>query len=229
MTQTDDARGPERIWAFDYDLQDETGEWKTWQTWTENLPFPFQATEYIRADLAAQPGGAVKVKPLTEEDRAEITEAAYQAHRKHHRSGAAGQLVTEWDGIESWVVQATEARIMSALEPTQPDPLDDPRVTALGPIAEILADAVVAAEKAMLKFPQPNYVISKWAEETGEVTKALIHTAEGRETWANVRGEIVQSLAMLHRLMVEGDQVHGLPPLTALAAFDTTTGGKADE
>lgn len=86
----------------------------------------------------------------------------------------------------------------------------------LGPIGYILPDVVASAEKAMRKFPQPNYVISKWAEETGEVTKALIHMAEGRETPENVRGEIVQSLAMLHRLLVEGDQVHGLPALSSL-------------
>jgi hypothetical protein len=90
----------------------------------------------------------------------------------------------------------------------------------ISPIADLLPDAVAQAEKAMLKFPQPNYVISKWAEESGEVTKALIHAAEGRETWENVRGELVDTLAMLHRLMVEGDQVHGLPALRSLAQED---------
>lgn len=85
----------------------------------------------------------------------------------------------------------------------------------LGPILDILPDAVEAAEKAMRKFPQPNYVISKWAEETGEVTKDLIHVAEGRQSVLNLRGEIVQSLAMLHRLLVEGDEVHGLPPVAS--------------
>jgi hypothetical protein len=97
------------------------------------------------------------------------------------------------------------------------------------PIATLLPDAVEAAEKAMRKYPQPNYVISKWAEETGEVTKALIHAAEGRETWQNVRGEIVQSLAMLHRLMVEGDQVHGLMPLLNLAQADATEENRAQK
>jgi hypothetical protein len=85
----------------------------------------------------------------------------------------------------------------------------------LGPLGDILFDAVRAAHKAMQKFPQPNYVISKWAEETGEVTKAAIHFAERRETIENVRGEIVQALAMLHRMMVEGDEVHNMPPLAA--------------
>jgi len=87
------------------------------------------------------------------------------------------------------------------------------KLASLGPIADLLPDAVTAAEKAMVRYPQPNYVISKWAEETGEVTKDLIHVAEGRQTFEKLRGEIVQSLAMLHRLLVEGDQVHGLPPI----------------
>lgn len=87
----------------------------------------------------------------------------------------------------------------------------------VSPIADLLPDAVERAEKAMRKYPQPNYVISKWAEESGEVTKALIHAAEGRETWENIRGELVDTLAMLHRLFIEGDKVHGLPPLRALA------------
>lgn len=105
---------------------------------------------------------------------------------------------------------------LAAIEP-QPDPHDEV-IARLGPIADLLPDAVAAAEKAMRKFPQPNYVITKWAEETGEVTKDLIHMAEGRQTVEKLRGEIVQSLAMLHRLLVEGDQVHGLPPISAALA-----------
>jgi len=73
--------------------------------------------------------------------------------------------------------------------------------------------AVEEAQKAMLKFPQPNYVISKVAEESGEVVKAAIHCAEGRESFEEVRGEMKQLIAMLYRLWVEGDEVHGLPPV----------------
>lgn len=79
----------------------------------------------------------------------------------------------------------------------------------------LMSDARAEAEKAMRKFPQPNYVISKIAEEAGEVVKAAIHCAEGRETADNLRGEMKQTLAMLYRLWVEGDQVHGLPPVRA--------------
>ena len=98
-----------------------------------------------------------------------------------------------------------EARILSALEPAvQPD---------ADSFADLIADARLEAAKAMNKFPQPNYVISKVAEEAGEVVKAAIHCAEGRETAESVRGEIKQVIAMLYRLWVEGDQVHGLAPL----------------
>lgn len=79
--------------------------------------------------------------------------------------------------------------------------------------ADLIADARLEADKAMKKFPQPNYVISKVAEEAGGVVKAAIHCAEGRETAENVRGEIKQLIAMLYRLWFEGDQVHGLAPL----------------
>ncbi len=79
----------------------------------------------------------------------------------------------------------------------------------------LVLDGIAEAMKAMRKFPQPNYVISKVAEEAGEVVKAAIHCAEGRETAENLRGEMKQLIAMIYRLWVEGDQVHGLPPVSA--------------
>jgi phosphoribosyl-ATP pyrophosphohydrolase len=82
-------------------------------------------------------------------------------------------------------------------------------------VAALFVDAWAEAEKAMRKFPQPNYVISKVAEEAGEVVKAAIHCAEGRETPENVAAEIRQAMAMLIRLYIEGDQVHGLSPVAA--------------
>lgn len=73
--------------------------------------------------------------------------------------------------------------------------------------------AIHEAEKAMVKYPQPNYVISKIAEESGEVVKAAIHCAEGRDTIEHVREEMTQTIAMLYRLWCEGDLVHGCPPI----------------
>lgn len=82
---------------------------------------------------------------------------------------------------------------------------------------QLIAESKAEAIRAMIKFPQPNYVISKVAEEAGEVVKAAIHCAEGRETPENVIGEMRQTIAMLYRLWVEGDQVHGLAALAPFA------------
>lgn len=107
-------------------------------------------------------------------------------------------------------------------QPIERDVLDAfaalPAVTMLQPdtFDALIAEARAEAQKAMRKFPQPNYVISKIAEEAGEVVKAAIHAAEGRETLENLRGEIKQTIAMLYRLWVEGDQVHGLPPVATM-------------
>lgn len=92
--------------------------------------------------------------------------------------------------------------------------------------ASLVIAARLRAEKAMRKFPQPNYVLNKVAEESGEVIKAVIHYTEGREEWANVEGEIIDNLAMLIRLVTEGDQVIGFtPPESCRAAM--LNGGKS--
>ena len=82
----------------------------------------------------------------------------------------------------------------------------------------LVEKARVSADRAMRKFPQPNYVLNKVAEESGEVIKAVIHYTEGREEWANVEGEIIDNLAMLIRLVVEGDQIIGFTPPDACRA-----------
>lgn len=92
--------------------------------------------------------------------------------------------------------------------------------------ASLVAAARIRADKAMSKFPQPNYVLNKVAEESGEVIKAVIHYTEGREVWANVEYEIIDNLAMLLRLVKEGDQVIGFtPPDSCRAAM--LSGGKS--
>lgn len=78
--------------------------------------------------------------------------------------------------------------------------------------SSLVSKARQSAEKAMIKFPQPNYVLLKVAEEAGEVVQAGVHYAEGRETWENLEGEVVQTIAMLFRLVTEGDQVNGVIP-----------------
>lgn len=81
--------------------------------------------------------------------------------------------------------------------------------------ASLVAMARVSADKAMRKFPQPNYVLLKVAEEAGEVVQAGVHYAEKRMEWEQVEGEIVQLLAMLIRLVTEGDQINGITPPAA--------------
>ncbi|HFT1547942.1 TPA: hypothetical protein ACH27V_001554 [Klebsiella quasipneumoniae subsp. similipneumoniae] len=78
--------------------------------------------------------------------------------------------------------------------------------------AYLVAMARVSADKAIRKFPQPNYVLLKVAEEAGEVVQAGVHYAENRMEWGQVEGEIVQLLAMLIRLVTEGDKVNGITP-----------------
>lgn len=77
----------------------------------------------------------------------------------------------------------------------------------------LIFEARIEAARAIALYPQPNYVLSKFAEEAGEVLKAGIHCAEGREDLSRVRDELRQAIAMAFRLWIEGDQVHGLPPL----------------
>lgn len=84
--------------------------------------------------------------------------------------------------------------------------------------ASLVAMARVSADKAMKKFPQPNYVLLKVAEEAGEVVQAGVHYAENRMEWKQVEGEIVQLLAMLIRLVTEGDQINGVTPPASCAA-----------
>jgi len=78
---------------------------------------------------------------------------------------------------------------------------------------DIVSRSIEQARRAITKFPQPNYCLLKVAEEAGEVVKAGVHLAEGRDfTHADLEGEVVDTIAMLFRVLIEGDQVIGLPP-----------------
>lgn len=102
-----------------------------------------------------------------------------------------------------------------------PQPISTPsndahRLACRDSFLYLIGAAIAEAQRAMIKYPQPNYVITKFSEESGEAIKAMIHCAEGRETADNVRAEMTQAIAMLYRLWVEGDQVHGLKPLAEI-------------
>lgn len=76
----------------------------------------------------------------------------------------------------------------------------------------IVGAAEEAAQKAIIKFPQPNYVTLKIAEEAGEVVRGGVHYAENRLEWEEVEGEVIQLIAMLYRFLIEGDEVNGVIP-----------------
>ena len=82
-------------------------------------------------------------------------------------------------------------------------------------VDNLLERAVAQMLTAQEKFPQPNYVLLKVAEEAGEVVQAGVHLAEGRDfTKDDLDAEIIDLIAMALRLAVEGDQINGVPPKT---------------
>lgn len=82
---------------------------------------------------------------------------------------------------------------------------------------DILVDqARTESARAIDKFPQPNYTLLKFAEESGEVVKAAVHYGERRDTWTHVEEEVIQTLAMLIRFLREGDGVNKIYPPKSL-------------
>lgn len=77
----------------------------------------------------------------------------------------------------------------------------------------LIQQAVKEAQNAMVRFPQPNYVLLKVAEEAGEVVKEGVHCSEGRGDYNNLQSEVKQTVAMLYRLCVEGDETIKLKPV----------------
>lgn len=61
-------------------------------------------------------------------------------------------------------------------------------------------DVEEEVERARIKFPQPNALMTALTEEVGELAKALMD-----EEWPRVWAEAVQVSAMAQRLAVEGD------------------------
>lgn len=105
--------------------------------------------------------------------------------------------------------------------PQAPAPAPDMEKAVEAPdyFGSLLDKARQAAAKASAKFPQPNYVTLKIAEEAGEVVRGAVHYAEGRMDWSEVEGEIVQLLAMLIRFVTEGDEINGIKPPALRAAL----------
>ena len=79
-------------------------------------------------------------------------------------------------------------------------------------IQGIVSRSIGEARRASRKFPQPNKVLLKVAEEAGAVVKSGVHLCEGRDfTRDDLEGEVVQTIAMCFRLLIEGDGTIDLP------------------
>jgi hypothetical protein len=66
-------------------------------------------------------------------------------------------------------------------------------------------DACIEANRARGLFPKPDHLVLALAEEAGEVTKAVLDYRQKKIPLADVRKEIVQTMAMCLRLACEGD------------------------
>ncbi|MEP9936659.1 ead/Ea22-like family protein [Klebsiella sp. GG_Kp170] len=128
-----------------------------------------------------------------------------------------GELKTAQDA--QFIALANPANVLALVEALEKAQQRNAELEAQNDyFASLVAMARVSADKAIRKFPQPNYVLLKVAEEAGEVVQAGVHYAENRMEWGQVEGEIVQLLAMLIRLVTEGDQVNGITPPASCSA-----------
>lgn len=64
--------------------------------------------------------------------------------------------------------------------------------------------------RARNKFPNPDLLTTAFAEEAGELVKAILDNYHGKPS--NVYEEAIQVIAMVVRLIEEGDPVHKLEP-----------------
>lgn len=67
--------------------------------------------------------------------------------------------------------------------------------------------------RARAKFPKPDYLITAFSEESGELVKSVLDHLFEKATKDEVYAEAIQVIAMAVRLIEEGDPVHKLTPL----------------
>ena len=179
----------------------------------------FLKGEFLRAfrsidDAVAERTDELRFENSIWSDRIDELTAERNAMEARARESALDALAAYGQAAEAHTAQlAAEARLAeleAALQPSY--------------FGSLVVLARASAEKASRKFPQPNYVTLKIAEEAGEVVRGAVHYAEGRMEWSEVEGEIVQLLAMLIRFVTEGDHVNGIIPPADLA--DRVKGGE---
>lgn len=74
-------------------------------------------------------------------------------------------------------------------------------------------DTMDEVARARAKFPGNKLCVTAFTEEHGEAVRAVLehYYAPSPEKLADVRKELIQTIAMAVRLLEEGDPVHGLP------------------
>ena len=80
--------------------------------------------------------------------------------------------------------------------------------------------------KARNKFPSPDFLVTAFSEESGELVKSVLDHMFGKSTEDEVYAEAIQVIAMAVRIIEEGDPIHKLNPIiepkknTQESAFD---------
>lgn len=193
----------------------------------------------FRDSLALNPNATVNGVPVPELIPV-LADAI--AHRDLVGQGGFQQAHATWSAKTDWVQEAPldrfgfntwgmhRADIMTQHIEELESERDTLRVLA-GPDKDYFASLVTKGRNraaiASAKFPQPNYVLAKLAEEHGEVVKEVVHFAEGRGDWAKVENELIDNLAMLIRLVTEGDEtINFYPPCQRCGTVSSRPNGE---
>lgn len=196
-------RAPERIWI---------DEVRTYSGTPYSAGIPYVRADLHDAEIArltAERDAALALVAEAYESAANVALHGKQARRESIAFDIAE--LTPADAIAAQAARDERMRSEGAKE-------------AEDYFGSLVAGARTAAAKAAIKFPQPNYVTLKIAEEAGEVVRGAVHYAEGRMEWSEVEGEITQLLAMLIRFVTEGDLVNGVIPPSRAALQENSDG-----
>ena len=71
-------------------------------------------------------------------------------------------------------------------------------------------------DRAKKLFPGANNNTLALCEEHGELVKAVLDFSQDKSNMADVKKELVQTMAMCLRLWFQGDETVGLPPVSGL-------------
>lgn len=86
-------------------------------------------------------------------------------------------------------------------------------------------DVNAELERARKKFPNPDFLVTAFSEESGELVKSVLDHMFGKSTKDEVYAEAIQVIAMAVRIIEEGDPIHKLNPIiekknTSESAFE---------